>query len=295
MMPIFQKPITLLLIFSCVLATASWSQESVHHEEPEVIRYPWMNVPYGQTRSDYFLELLRLALNKADKKYELEPVVMAEFRESRSAQSIAKGTYDIHWMHTNDRREASLLPVRIPLFKGLIGWRLLMVRESDRDQFSSVLNLDDLKPFAAVQGHDWPDSGIMISNGLRVVQASNWEGMFRMLYADRVDYFPRSVIEVWSEVEQFEEMNLAVDSHIALFYPTAYYFFVSRNNPVLAEAIEQGLELAIEDGSFEKVFMAHFGEYIRKSDLGSRRIIHLHNPLFTSEALLERPELWYQP
>ncbi len=42
-------------------------------------------------------------------------------------------------------------------------------------------------------------------------------------------------------------LHLAIDQHVALHYPAAFYFFVSRQRPELAEAIRQGLEKAIAD------------------------------------------------
>lgn len=36
-------------------------------------------------------------------------------------------------------------------------------------------------------------------------------------------------------------LHLAIDQHLALHYPAAFYFFVSRQRPELAEAIRQGL------------------------------------------------------
>ncbi len=116
-----------------------------------------------------------------------------------------------------------------------------------------------------------------------------------MLYAGRVDYFPRSVVEVWHEQKTFSELNLAVDPHVALVYPSAYYFFVHRDNVPLANAIERGLLLAIEDGSFDRVLMAHFGESLSKARLDERTIIRLDNPLITPQTPLDRSELWYQP
>lgn len=263
--------------------------------EPLVVRYPGMTEAYGQSRTGYFLEILRLALDKAGRDYVLQEVAMAEFRESRSTMSLAKDLYDIHWMHTNRTREANLLPVRIPLYKGLIGWRLLMVPVDSRDEVAEVRTIDQLRALKVVQGHDWPDADILEHNGFDVVRASSWEGMFKMLYAGRVDIFPRSVIEVWDEAERFGHMNLTVNSNIALHYPTAYYFFVNESNHNLAAIVETGLRRALADGSFEKLFLSHFGDDIRKSRLHERRIIRLKNPLFSTPDAGEYTELWFQP
>lgn len=288
-----RKGVILLLVVA--LSGVSLADSDTAEGEALVIRYPVLGEEYGQTRPNYFLELLTLALDKAGEEYVLHPVTLSNFRESRSVMSVAKGVYDIHWMNTNKTRETVLRPVRVPLFKGLIGWRLLMIRSGDEDRFADMRDLEPLRNLKTVQGHDWPDSAILESNGLRVIRTPHWEGMFKMLYAGRVDYFPRSVVEVWKEQSVFSGLDLAVDQHVALAYPSAYYFFVRRNNMRLAEAIERGLLAAIEDGSFDRVLMAHFGESLERARLNERTLIHLENPLMTPETPLDRPELWYRP
>lgn len=281
------------------LIVALWSHSLTAatevEEAPLVIRYPVLSEEYGQTRDDYFSRLLTLALDKTGEPYRLEPVTLSNFRESRSVMSVAKGVYDIHWMNTNATREAVLRPIRVPLFKGLIGWRLLLLRPQDENRFEGMSGLEPLKGLKAVQGHDWPDSRVLEANGLEVVRTPHWEGMFKMLYAGRVDYFPRSVLEVWDEQRAFEELNLVVDDHVVLYYPAAYYFFVRKESHELAALIEKGLDAAIADGSFDRLLMARFGDDIERANLSERRVIRLENPLLTPSTPLERKELWYQP
>ncbi len=264
-------------------------------EEPLLVRYPVLGEEYGQSRDDHFSRVLKLALDKSGRPYRLDPVTLSNFRESRSVMSVAKGIYDVHWMHTNPTRESVLRPIRIPLFQGLIGWRLLLLREEDKDRFEDMTTLEPLKALRAVQGHDWPDTAVLEANGLDVARTPHWEGMFRMLYAGRVDYFPRSVIEIWREQDIFEELDLVVDDHVALVYPSAYYFFVRKGDHELATVLENGLNRAIEDGSFEKLLMSRFGSAVKRAQLEKRRVIRLDNPNMTPQTPLDREELWYQP
>ncbi len=287
----------LVLLLGITIYVQSYAQTAgKDNGSVQTIRYPSLSIPYGQSQMDYFLAMLKLALSKSEHNYRLEGIPMHEFRESRSTLSIAKGLYDIHWMHTNETRESILLPIRIPLYKGLMGWRLLVIVQDDLERFSEVKNLRDLTEFTAVQGHDWPDAQILSHNGVEVIQTASWEGMFKMLYAERVDFFPRSVVEAWYEVERFSEFELAVEPNLILHYPTAYYFFVHPDNQKLAEVIELGLNRAIEDGSFDALFLEHFKKDIERSKIDQRRVLELENPLFSrDEAPLNRPELWYRP
>ncbi|MDQ2076864.1 ABC transporter substrate-binding protein [Marinimicrobium sp. ABcell2] len=261
-----------------------------------VVRYPVLTNDNGQQYNhDYYLELLTLALDKAGLDYRFETVILPEFREIRSELSLAKGIYDIHWLHTNRQRETRLRPIRIPLFKGMIGWRVFLINEKDQERFAGISSVEELKELRTVQGHDWPDTPILQRNGFSVIRSASWEGMFRMLSSGRVDYFPRSAMEVQNELVQFSNQGLVLEQTLALHYPTAYYFFVARENDKLAEAVEKGLNIAIADGSFDTIFMAHFGADIERTNLSSRTVLRLENPLLTEQTPLERAELWFEP
>lgn len=264
--------------------------------EPLVVRYPSLANPYGQVYNhNYYLEMLHLALASSGRDYRVETVPLPDFREVRSEISLATGVYDIHWLHTNRQRETRLRPIRIPLLKGMIGWRLLLIPEQAQERFSAITHVDQLRKLRTVQGHDWPDALILQHNGFSVIRSANWEGMFRMLALGRVDYFPRGATEVHSEIAQFPDHGLAVEQSLVLHYPSAYYFFVARDNDELAEVIEKGLNVAIANGSFDQVFNTYFGEKIEAFDLNSRTVLRLENPLLPPKTPLERAELWFDP
>lgn len=240
----------------------------------------------------YFMRLLELALDKSGQPYRITHKATQVFNEARSEHNLTLNNYNLHWLNTSIERESSLIPVKVPLFKGLIGWRLLLIRPETQARFDKVEQLDQLRPLRAGQGHDWPDTPVLKANGLTVVASGSWEGLFKMLQLDRVDYLPRSVIEIWREQRIHAELGLQIESHLALNYQAAYYFFVNKQNPQIASAVNRGLLLAVEDGSFDEVFQQYFGEYLTKAQLEKRQILRLSNPYF---AELPDPRLWYQP
>jgi hypothetical protein len=108
----------------------------------------------------------------------------------------------------------------------------------------------------------------------------------------RFDYFPRSVLEIWSEMEKHKNFDIMIEQHTLLHYPTAYYFYVSYQNHELFNDIKQGLEMAIKDGSFDTLYYKHFGEVINKVRQTPRKIYELSNPQLSSNIPLQRKELW---
>ena len=128
----------------------------------------------------------------------------------------------------------------------------------------------------------------------RALKQLNNSGLFKMLSKQRIDYFPRSVLEIWEEADQHAEEGLVVEASIVLQYPAAIYFFVNKKNQALARRLEEGLRRAIADGSFDALFFERFGEVIRRARLAARTRFDLENPLLSSETPLDQPELWHQ-
>ena len=182
--------------------------------------------------------------------------------------------------------------MRIPINKGVLGLRLGLVRKGDAARLAGVKTLDDLKHVHLAQGQGWPDIEILRANGLPVMTVTSYEGLFKMLVAERFDYFPRSALEIWDE-QASNAGTLEIEPHIALHYYYDAYYMLNRDNTRLAEIIRQGLEKAIADGSVDRLFDQHYGERLRQAQLDKRVIIELKNPLLTPGTPLDRPELWY--
>lgn len=258
------------------------------------LRYP--RAPLGnEFRPTYPLAQLQLALDKVGSPLRIVPS-RHPMEQQRALLSLEQGeAVDVVWTMTSVERERHLLPVRIPLDKGLYGWRIALLRADRAELLGGVRTLDDLRSLRAGQGHDWPDTEILRSQGLPVEVSSSYESLFLMLEARRFDYFPRAVLEAQDELRHNQARPLVADSHLALHYPTALYFFFSPRDPQLADTVRQGLELALADGSFERVFQQYHRADLRRARLGQRRIIELDNPLLPAQTPLRRRELWYHP
>jgi len=258
----------------------------------ELVRFPRPESE-GDRRFDYALQLLKLGLSKTgtDYRIELAPVSM---NQERQILELEMGrTIDVAPIPSSAEREERLLPIRIPIQKGVLGWRLGLIRKGDQARFAGIASLDDLKRVRLAQGQDWPDTMILRGNGIDVITAPKYEGLFKMLDSERFDYFPRSVNEIWDELDSHAG-SLEVESRIALHYYYDAYFMVNKKNTVLAENLRQGLEKAVADGSFDRLFDQYHGERLRKAQLDKRTVIELGNPLLTPGTPSDRPELWYQ-
>jgi len=257
----------------------------------EVVRFPKPEFE-GDRRYDYAGQVLQLALSKTGTEYRIQTAEFPMNQERQVLEIEAGRTIDVGPIPSSAEREARLLPIRIPLNKGLLGWRLGLIRKGDQGLVAGVNTLDDLKALRLAQGQEWPDTQILQANGINVITAPKYEGLFKMLTSKRFDYFPRSVMEIWDE-QAINADTLEVEPHLALHYFYDAYFMVNRKNTKLAQDIRDGLEKAIADGSFDKVFQQYFGERLRKAHLETRTVIELRNPLLTPGTPSDRPELWY--
>ncbi|MDR7308579.1 transporter substrate-binding domain-containing protein [Rhodoferax saidenbachensis] len=273
-------------VFFLVLALNSMSASCV-----EFVRYPIPETS-GDQRYEYPRKLLELALSKTQTKYQIVYPSIPMNQERQVRELEAGRTIDVGPIPTSAEREARLLPIRIPLNKGLLGWRLGLIRKGDEGLLANVKTLEDLRRVRLAQGHEWPDTQILEGSGINVIPGATYESLFKMLTAKRFDYFPRSVMEIWSELDE-NKATMQIEPHLALHYFYDSYFFVNKQNVKLANDIREGLEKAIADGSFNKLFEEYWGGAIRKARLNERTVIELVNPLMSPETPSRRAELWY--
>jgi ABC-type amino acid transport substrate-binding protein len=257
-------------------------------------------IKYNQSDADpngyYAAKMIKLALDHIETKYELQ-VIPGELTQTRMVEDTLNGSLDIIWAGTSKDLEEQLELVRIPLYKGLLGHRFLIIRKGDQAKFDQIKTADDLRKIRLGQGTAWADTKILEANGLHVVKSMKYQSLFFMLEGDRFDAFPRAVFEPFGEVEKRPELNLTVEKHLMLVYKLDFFLFVSKNKKKLARDLELGLNRAITDGSFDKVFMSAptVQEAISKGDFKNRLIIPLKNPLITEQVPVDREELWIDP
>lgn len=288
------RPVRALLILCLWLMSAVvWGHSDDMTSAPVKVAYPDIQHPYYAERDRYFHALLKLALEKSGEAYQMVPVPLPEYSENRSVHFITSEQYDVHWLNTTRDRETKLLPIRIPLYKGAIGWRAFIIKPSMQKAFARVRSVKDLRKFIAAQGHDWADLEILRANDLPVEPSANWEGMFTMVKLDRVQYFPRSIVEILDESRLPAAHGLTIEDTLILKYPAAYYFFVKPGNTELARILEKGLQAAVADKSFDELFARFFGDRILPLNLEKRRILSVPNPMLEKQMPLDRPELWF--
>jgi hypothetical protein len=271
-----------ILLFSVNAQSASWQ-----------ITYP-RPLETTSTIDEYPIKLLALALDQTGVNYQLTPSANLLSKGKALGRLQDNREINIVWGMTNPQREKDLLPIRIPIFKGLIGWRLLLIRQDMAGRFRYIQELDHFVKLSPLQGREWPDTKILQSNGFDVITERTQSALMRMLGNAQGDFFPRSIIEVWEELAESEtQIPIQIQPTLGIRYPAAIYFFVNKKSVPLASLIETGLEKAINNGKFEALFAENYKPYIDKAQIENRTFYVLKNTFLPETAPLDRKELWF--
>lgn len=245
---------------------------------------------YDLGSHQYFSQVLKLSLQKTAAEFgplSLQKVNQHLVQQRALQQLQSDGIIDVYWTVTTKQREKDAIPVRVPLLKGIMGYRVALIRAEKLDDFSQIHSELKLKQLIAGQGHDWPDFEILSDNGFEVLGTSVYDSLVDLLYKGRIDYYPRAINETIAEYAYFDSPELAIEPNFILYYPSYIFFFVAKNKPELAKRIELGLDRAMDDGSFEQLFKNYINIYEIKAQLNldNRQVIKLKNNLLSEETL----------
>lgn len=261
---------------------------SMHvHSAPAPMTYIYNGPESGSDiRYRYHWAVLKAVLDVTEKKwgaYTLTPSpFMNESRQVVEMQS-ARGYINTMVLDTTTELEQRLQAVRIPVDKGLLGYRVFLIRKADQSKFHKVQTLDDLRRFNVGQGTDWSDTLIFRAAGFTVITGNTYEGLFGMLEAGRFDAFGRGVTEVLPEVSDFgnKAPSMVIESDLLLYYPMPVYFWFPKTEDGYRRAarVDEGMRMIIAQGTLDKLFMAEYSDTLKKLNLKNRRLFKIDNPL----------------
>ncbi len=256
----------------------------------------------GKDTSEYSLELpkkmLKLALEKVNKGYVIQESESSSMNRKRLFQSLKDNDgLDVMWAGTSPAREETFGVIRIPLYRGLMGNRVALIEKDRQVQFSQVKNIEDMKKFISGQPIGWVSVDIFKENGL-AVQAAQYKSIAKMLETRHVDYFPMGIAEVFGAYEDIiankYAKNIVIEKDLVFEYEFDIFFFVNKSNEQLRKDIENGLNIAYEDGSFMEVFNNDPSVIEAKRSLKNRRVIRLDTPFITENTANIDHKYWEQ-
>lgn len=250
-------------------------------------------------RMNYYWELLQATLDETAHKwgpYTLTP--SSRQMNAARAEILLTNSSDITVMArtTSLAGEQVLNPIRIPLDKGLTGYRVFLIKADTQPRLDTVRTQAQLQTFSIGQGAMWVDADILRAQGFTVVTSPTYEQLLPMLDSDRFDLFSRGVNEVGPELNAGNKVypGLAIENKMLLYYPLPRYYFFARNpeGEKLSQRVEEGLRLLMKSGKFERRYRAFKKSLLSDLNLAGRRVFTLTNPYLPPETPLTERGLW---
>ena len=255
-----------------------------------------------ESRNAYAWRLLDAALDRTRARYGDYVLAPSEIADERpNAASLLRGAGHISVSVFTPRTDyaGKLVPVRIPIDRGVLGYRLFLIHDGDQAKFDAVREVRDLGLLRFGALASWADAAILSHAGLAVVTGDSFDGLFKMLSARRFDVLGRGAGEVERDLAARKEIlpDIVIERTLALHYPLPVYFWFrdDREGRHMAERVRTGLRGMLADGSFDALFHQEFDPVLAPLDLPHRHIIELENPLLPTDEPLADGSLWYRP
>jgi len=250
--------------------------------------------------ANHLRHLLSAALEASRPRYGDYELQIAELRMERERLLIemTRGELvNLSAQTTTEQWERTLIPIRIPVDKGISSYRISLIDGQQQAMFSAVKTLAELKKIPLGAARQWGSTAVFKQAGFEVMQSNSAVGLHSMLAAHRFQHFPRALDEAVFEQEKYARQfsRLSIEKSFTIYFPHPRYFFVGGDQRRLAERLEFGLQRLIDNGRYDQLFHEFYDELIRKTNLDKRRVFRIANPLLPPHTPLKNAAYWYDP
>ena len=263
-----------------------------------------INYPKAESGSDTFItycwRLADAALARTTAEYGPYELVAgsARMNHKRAMQELAAGNVQIYSRALLPPEYADKLDlVPFPLDKGLLGYRIFLIRKDTQAKLASVRSVKDLQEYSVGQGVWWADVPVLTHAGLNVVKSTSYDSLFPMLLNKHIDLFPRGANEVLGEYtnHKTKSPDLAIEDHLILAYPLSFYFMVRKDadGEKLKARLMLGLQRLKADGSFDKAYAELKKAALSGLQLKGRTVIRIDNANYGPAVYMrDQKDMW---
>ncbi|WP_114787385.1 hypothetical protein [Vibrio tetraodonis] len=276
---------SLVLAFSLVFSSISVAQTTIIHPIPRE----------GSELDQYAIDLIQFLVDKSGEGILLQPYKTPVDSQSRKVTLLKEGKITVDWLGADKTLEQELLPIRYPVFRGLLGHRIFITNKTTAAKLGSINSIEELRKLGMIQGQGWADVKVLKSGGFKVREVPSFDNIFRIVDSERTDLFPRAVIEPYSEVAQRSQLaNLVVDDKLMLIYRFPMLLFVSPKNPEVAATLKKAFEASYQDGSFVEFFEKAplVKKTFEQAGIKSRKAFSIDNPHLSEQTRSIPDQYW---
>jgi hypothetical protein len=172
-----------------------------------------------------------------------------------------------------------------PLAKGLLGYRLLIIRKDSQEIFKSLSELNDLQSLSIGIPDTWADAELFRQNNVKVVERGTLDDIFTRLQNQEFDFIALGANEIEDVFADYAApiKELMIEPSKMIYYPFPLVFYVNPCHPELAKRLKAGLADIIQSGQFETLFRSHHGDVVSRLNLKKRKIFTLKNALLPED------------
>ena len=201
-----------------------WGNSGLAQGEDQIF---YIRSPESDTdnRLTFVQEIIKAVIDRTVESggsYKLKPIPRMVFARISLAKTQYKYPNLIIRPTADYKSKEQFEVVPIPINRGIVGYRVFLIRKEMQPDFKEVYSLSDIqvKRLKAGQGR-WTDVDILRDNGINVIVGMSYEGLFGMLMEKRFDFFPRGINEAFEEFETRKERypEMQVEETLALHYP----------------------------------------------------------------------------
>lgn len=229
----------------------------------------------------FYHDLLKTVAEEAGLKVEL---ITKKEPQLRIKDDFDNGDFSIFWMVESAERNEQYEPIEVGITNGLIGNRILFIKDGDQPLYDKVNTLDDFRNLKLVggMGEKWFDVNVWKANNLLYQEEpGTWQSIFKKIPLGRdYNYFSRGLNEILVEAEQYP--NLAIEKRLVLVYERDFRFYLSKTGPHAGakykEALQNAFEKAEKSGTIERMVRKYWAEALETLDFDNRIKLNLITP-----------------
>lgn len=241
------------------------------------------------TRQNYETALLQACLKATDHEYGSVQIRVdnTDYPDAEDEAHIFVNGADILVTVAGNVKfkDKQKLVIPHPLTKGLLGYRLLLVRDESLKKFAQINTPQQLQALSIGIPETWADAALFRHNRYKVIEQGTLDTLFLLLKNGIFDYVALGVNEVEQIFQQQAKSlgGISIEPSLMLYYPFPLVFYVNPSQSFLAKRIETGLKLIIDNGEHETLFNHHHADVAQRLNLRIRQTLTLTNPMLPSE------------
>ncbi|MFM2666166.1 transporter substrate-binding domain-containing protein [Vibrio mediterranei] len=232
-------------------------------------------------RQQYELDMLKLLINVTEDNYGTVNIMedTIDYPDARDEGAVLEnGSHLLVTVKGNAKFSGKqFIELPFSITKQLLGQRILFAKTTNLDKFACN---NQIKNMTVGVPETWVDAELFRQNGYQVAERGNFDDIFHRLANDEFDFIGFGANEA-EEIFQNRVANhypIQMVDDVMLQYPFPLVFYINADFPELAERLQQGLDIILDNGKFESLYQHYFQQTEQTLALKKRRCLFLHNP-----------------